>query len=263
MNSLIRGIKGPFKGLGYLMNNPRLLLYVIIPFSITLTVYALVFYFMFRFGDEVMEWVTGTILWTPSQDEGILGAISNWLWEAARWLIVGMLYIASIILALLIFTTTANLIASPFYDILSEKIEEKLTGKNLPPFNLKAFIRHSIKLVLTMAKRYLLLIILIIFSLVLQFIPVFGSLASFFIAAFFAMDEYFDYPFGRYEVPVATRYKFFLKNFFHILGFGAAAVGFLLIPLVGLIVIPGNVVYATMVYVNEFARSDNKPIENK
>ena len=125
---------------------------------------------------------------------------------------------------------------------------------------MREFVRSSIVLLASMAKRYLLLVLLILFSLLLQLIPIFGSLAAFLIASFIYVDEYFDYPMSRHEIPIGKRYKYFLKNFFHSLGFGGAAVGFLFIPLFGLIVIPGNVVYATISFVEDYKPKylDNK-----
>ena len=263
MKSLIKGLRGPFTGLKYLFDHPKLFVYVIIPFSITILIYAGLFYLMFHFGGNVMAWVTDTVLWEPSKDAGFWGSVSQWFFEALRWIIVVLLYVIMIILALLVFTTTANLVAAPFYDILSEKIEESLTGREFPPFNLRVFWRHTLRLLLTMSKRYAVLIVLIVFSIILQLIPVFGSLAGFLIAAFFALDEYFDYPFARWDIPVSARYRYFRKNFAHMLGFGAMAVGFLLIPVLGLIVIPGNVIYATMVFVEDFQKQQETLEEKK
>ena len=97
-----------------LIKQPGLRLFVIAPLIINI----LVFYYMVTASYSLFGgWMTSLMEWLPS-----------WL-SFLEWLFWPLYAIAIIMVLAYCFVAVANLIGSPFYGLLSEKVEQQLTGE--------------------------------------------------------------------------------------------------------------------------------------
>src|SRR5687768_10046581 len=76
------------------------------------------------------------VVWVASHVPSWLETIVSWILRIVVILGVGMA-------AMVIFVAVAGMIAGPFNEMLSEAVEEELTGKPGPPFALGAFLRDA------------------------------------------------------------------------------------------------------------------------
>src|SRR5262245_33789904 len=119
-------------GIHYLFNGFKLLKtpgikrYVLIPLIINIALFIGMFFIAKHYFIELNQWVLQ-----------LLPAWLQWL-GSILWIVFFMGFFLIIIYT---FVTLANIIASPFNSLLSEKIEYYLTGHTLPPQSMWASIK--------------------------------------------------------------------------------------------------------------------------
>lgn len=169
----------------------NLVRYLLIPVLLNIiVVVALVFS-----GMGIGDWINGIIERSVENMNG--------------WIHAGMIAIKIILpiifFALFIFIggTIVNILMSPIYTFLSEKTETILTGKEFP-FDMKQTIRdiwRAIRIAIRNTAKQLLLTVL---CLLLNFIPVVGSVASiiliFIINAYYFGYGFMDYTYERWRL---------------------------------------------------------------
>lgn len=175
------------------------------------------------------------------------------LWSATLWVadkIVQLLVILLSAIIMLVFVYAASfIIAAPFNDLLSERVELMLTGKDPPSFELKRFICDLLRTIKVESIKAALLIAIPISLLILNLIPLIGS--TLYIALTFAFGSwemgyaFAELPFGRKASSLDERMQFAKENKWKLIGFGAGYA----IPLFNLIFAAPMVVGGTILYV--------------
>ncbi|MBA3818459.1 MAG: EI24 domain-containing protein, partial [Deltaproteobacteria bacterium] len=131
MSELARGLRDVGRGLAFLNRHPRLWSYVVAPAIVTLIILVALVITVVRIADSL---VTKVSAWLPSAIAGV-----------GEWLVWGVVVIALAIGALLVFVAVAGIVAGPFCELLSEEVEQRLTGATGPKFSIVAFARGAVK----------------------------------------------------------------------------------------------------------------------
>ena len=143
------------------------------------------------------------------------------------------------------------IVAAPFNDALSERVETILTNEEPPPFTMKKFIGDMLRIIKIESIKAAILLAIPVLLFILNFIPVIGGPIYIFLTLVFgAWDVGFafaDLPMGRKVVPLRGRWEFAKKNKWALMGFGA---GFI-IPFFTLVFAAPMVVGGTLLYVEK------------
>jgi CysZ protein len=168
----------------------------------------------------------------------------------------------------LAFTTIGCLIAAPFNDALSERVEHLvLKHTNLEKFSFVRILRDAKDAFIVEAKKLSLIIFLQAMLLLLHLIPVVGNTAYFILAGTLTLVllafEYVDYPMSRKNMTFGTRKSFVTRNFAAMFGFGGAVSLTLMIPLLNFVCMPACVVGATLMYMESTGVPIDGPVHTR
>lgn len=240
MNNPIKGVNYLFKGFN-LIKQPGLRKYVILPLLINVLIFA-------GLGILAFGWLGGLV-------DQMMAGLPDWV-QWLDWLVWFVIYAASIVLMYFTFTAMANFISAPFNGVLAEAVEEKVTGidksDDAPWHQALTQIGPAIKEEITK------LIYFITRSLpffVLFFIPGINFIASalwMLFGTWLLALQYADYPLANQKVLFKDQRKLLAEKRLLVMGFGAAVMGGMMIPIVNLVIIPAAVAGATVMYLEHF-----------
>lgn len=168
-----------------------------------------------------------------------------------EFLLSTILVLSSILAGCYIFSTVATWIASPFYGILADCVEKKLTGKNanddtlLDVFkDIPRIVKREVRKQIFFLPRALLCLIIFIIPGVNLIFPVLWFLLT----AWMACIQYCDYAFDNHKITFEQMRKDLAANRLATFCFGAVIVLVLTIPIFNLIVPPAAVCAGTKYY---------------
>lgn len=231
-------------GIHYLFNGFKLITkpgvkrYVMIPLIINILLFIGLFFIAKHYFIELNQW--------------ILHLLPTWL----QWLnaILWLVFIIGFFLVIIYtFVTFANIIASPFNSLLSEKIEYYLTGHTLPPQSLWGSIKDITRVISRQFAiiAYSLPRAIVLF--ILFFIPILQLAAPFlwFIFSAWLMTlQYVDYPTDNHKIPFQdVRNQLFQKKELS-LSFGIGVLVLSFVPILNFIVMPAAVAGATQLWID-------------
>ncbi|MFA7553722.1 MAG: sulfate transporter CysZ [Spongiibacteraceae bacterium] len=229
-NYLIRGFK--------LITQPSLRLFVIIPLTINLLIFALLIGVTLN---QFSGWIDAAMAWVPS-----------WL-DFIRWILWPIAVVLILTVVMYSFSVIANFIASPFNGLLAEKTEELLTGQEVPGFETigkallsfpKSMGREVVKLVYYLPLALLVLIISFIVS------PI-APVLWFMLGAWMMAIQYCDYPADNHQRSFKLMKKAVQVQRLTSSGFGAGVMLGTMIPIINFIIMPAAVCGATAYWVDE------------
>ena len=239
-----------FAGIGYfwlglaLIRRPHIRTYVIVPLVINIT--------LFTGGLFFFAWGINHIL------DNLL---PEWLWWL-RYLLWPFLAAASLIIVFYSFSIVANLIASPFNGLLSEAVEQHLTGETKQvPFSWNTLYSEVFRTIGGELRKLLYFALWALPCLVLFLIPGINIIAVplwFLFGAWMMAIEYIDCPLGNHGLPFPA-----VKQQLHAqrklaFGFGTAVMLMTMIPIVNFLVMPASVAAATALYLDRLAPNLNR-----
>ena len=197
--------------------------------------------------------------------------VSDWLnWliasvpDCLEWL-VWIIWLMFVLLALVIysftFTVFANLIGSPFYGIIAERVialERGLTDKT--PTSTRALLatawgsfRRELQIIAYMLPRTLGIALL---TVMISFVPIINIFAPLIAASWAAWSlalQYMDYPGDSDELSFTQVRQRAGKQRLLSLSFGLSALVAAAIPLVNLLLLPATVVGGTLLWCREYS----------
>ncbi len=239
IQSAVSGFSYPFRGVKMMATRPTLWPFVAIPIAINTFVYGIGFWFITsRFG----QWLNALI------NRG-----EEWYWAFLFYLLVIVLGGMLLVVAGYTFTIVGNLMLSPFNDLISERVERMHTGvSDDAPFNLSRVIAGAVRAFATAARRlglYLLgfLSLLLLLLIPGAGIPLYGVAVTIY-SMFFLAWEFFDYPMDRHFFDYGMKKSTAFGNLATFLGFGAGTWLLIIIPFLGLLMIPACVIGATLLF---------------
>ncbi len=216
--------------------------YVAIPLTINVLLFCGGIYLAYG---QTNSLITMLVDWLP----GWLDWLS-WL----AWLFFGLLML---VLVFYTFTLVANLVASPFNSLLSEKLEQKITG-NIPPSGgrLIETLRGISGAITSELKKFAYLITRAIPLVIFSFIPVVNIAAPplwFAFGAWMLALEYMDYPMGNHGFTFNELRMIVKKKRNLMLGFGSVITVMTMIPVLNFLAMPVAVAGATKLWVDVFS----------
>lgn len=231
------------RGAGYLAKGFTLIRskgirqYVIMPLTLNILLFGgLIWYGYASFGpmvDKVMSYIPGWLGFL----EGIL------------WLVI-VLFVA--IAVFFTFTPVANIVAAPFNAIMAEKIEEKLTGKDINSgVSLMTIIKDSI---LSQLGKLVYILLWSAGLLLISLIPVINFISPVLWVVFgswLLTLEYMDYPMGNHDLTFKQQKAKIKTRRGLALGFGGSVMAMTSIPVINFIVMPVAVAGATVMWVEQ------------
>ena len=236
---MLEGFEALGEGIRLVMR-PGLRRYVIVPVIIILVVYSLTLYGLVKvFTHWLDEWIA---------------LIPHWL-DWLGWILIPLITLTLIVIAFFTFTLMVNLLASPFYGFLVERVENELgmeganDQRSLGRQAWDGFIRELHKL------SYILPRMLILF--LLGWVPVVHLITPFLwlVFSFWSVAlEYLDYTMDVHEVSFKKMLKLLGKLPIKTLGFGFAVSVLLWIPIVNLIVMPAAVAAGVIMWRDSYGK---------
>ena len=237
-----RGFFSPFRSISFLRRRPRLLVYVLIPFLINLAVFTGAVYLgLDFFGSTVIEHIP--------QGEA-------WYWSVLYWFLWVIAVLLTAVLVFFSFTVVGNLVASPFNDLLSERTEQILTGKEADEaFSLRRFLGDMGKTLLMELKKMWVFVVAMLLILPLNLLPGLGSalytILAVMLTLFFLSVEYLSFIMVRKRQFFNEQRRFISGRKFLMLGFGCGVMVLLAIPFLQFFCIPLAVIAATRLWCDE------------
>lgn len=237
-----RAIGNCFKGFGLLFEK-GLWPFIFIPLIVWLLMWIGTLYGFFILADGLAEWMKGYFSFDSIPDAGHwlsfakpflvskLGLVLGWILKFIFWFISGT-FIKYVMLILL----------SPVFALLSEKAEEKLTGRSFP-FSFSQLLKDILRGVLISLRNMFLeyLFMFICFLLTLFFPPLFFVTAPFLLLVgwYFIGFSLIDYNCERHRLGVGESVRLIRNNKGYACGTGMVysfflAFGFLPLQIVGM-----------------------------
>jgi len=218
---LLRGIK--------LLTNPKLRLFILIPILINIVLYSVALALGYYYIDTLIaRFIPDSLQWLS-------------------WILWPLFFISFFVAGFFTFTVVANLIASPFYGILSAKTLAVISGKaQIVEQPVLSVIAAELKRVVYIMTRMLPLFVLF-------FIPVINIIASFALSLFGAWCvamEFMAYPLENEGLLFADQKRLLKSVWPGALSFGAVTMIGLTVPMLNIIIGPAAVIGSTM-YVHE------------
>ena len=233
-------------GAGYLfkgfkmLSQPGLRRFIVVPLTLNVVLFSLLIWQGFDWIDQAVAY---GLSWIP-----------EWL-SFLSWVMWPLLFLTMMIFVFYTFSIVANLIASPFNGLLSEKTE----GQFLPPAinspvgisGIIAIVPHSLgreasKLLYFLPRALVLLVLTLIPGVNVIAIPVWYLFSAWFLAI-----QYCDYPTDNHNISVPELRALLGKRRLCSLGFGSITLLFTMVPIINLVVIPAAVIGATLFWMEE------------
>lgn len=238
MNNFVIGLTYPFRCIKLFFRFPKIIGYSMIPMIINLIIYSAVFYYSYTF-------ITG------KSGELFRENISNKLLLEFISFVLGVFTLILVLfVCYFLFIIFGGLVSAPFNEKISKHIEEKVFGivseNNLPFFKDIAF---SLKAEL---KKLLFYFIIIIPIILVDFIPMIGSVITLVFGSGFSFYynalDYLDYPMTRRMVSFRKKLSTVNSNLMLSMGFGCSAFILTFLPVINVLLNPVLVTAGTSLF---------------
>jgi len=227
------------RGLGMIFQ-PGLRQFVMVPLAANILLFSLMGWGLFEL---ISDFYAAALLSVP-----------EWL-QFLTWVITPLLWLVGSLMTGYVSTLAVLLLTSPFHALLSERVEELVTGEPIPSSDSfgrallevpRAFLREVRKLLayLPVALGMLLLTIIPVLN-------AFAPLGWFLLGAWMMSLQFMDYPMDNHRLPFREVREACAAKRASTIGFGGTVAFFTGIPLVNLIVIPAAVIGATLLWCDE------------
>jgi len=204
--------------------------YFLFPLLLNLVLFAIGFYSISAWGDQLIEHLNEWM------------GIESWDFWGASVLAGSIKWLVWLILRLLFFLTYAYLggyliiiLLSPVFAFLSEKTENILTNRNTP-FNVRQFLKDIRRGVLLALRNLTIELLLTLALFILSFIPIVGyftTLILFLVSAYFYGFSFIDYTLERQRLDIQHSVRFIRSNKGLAIGNGFVFCLVLMIPFIG------------------------------
>jgi len=180
--------------------------------------------------------------------------LPDWL-SFLTWLIAPVLWLTGGLLTGYASTLLVLLITSPFHALLAEKVEERITGQQVPALEgIGAAIMEIPRGIGRELRKLLYYLPMALGVLVISFIPGLQALSPFFwfiLGAWMMSLQFIDYPMDNHRLPFNDVKEACASRRLSSLGFGAVVAFVASVPLLNFIVIPAAVIGATLMWCQE------------
>ena len=221
-------------------------LWCALPFAINVALFTLAIAVFVGWAYEPLVEVLRAALATGAPE-----AWYQWLWlgplRALGWLVQWLVILLVAVLVYFLFTTVGSVLASPFLDVLSQRVERIHTGSAAAQG--AGGVRGALHVLVEDAKRTIFFAMGVVLLLALGLVPGLqpvSALALLLYSALFLSLDYTAYLLDRREVPFRARRAWLWQNRRPLLGFGAAALGTFVVPGLNFLALPVLVTAGTL-----------------
>ena len=258
-----------FRGLGLVVEAARLLrrepslrLPALAPFLISAVALLAATAGIVAYAGDIHALVTGWLPWPEA------AAWYAWLWVAPLRLLVGalgvILFLLAAAVALAAAFLAASLVASPFHDVLSRRVERHVTGEvvDLAGGGLGGFFRDSVGVAFADLQRVSVFLVFQGTILLVGLVPggqIIAAPALVLVTIFFLPIEYGSYALDRRAFRFRAKLAWASAHRGVTLGFGAAGCLLCAVPIVNLAALPILVTAGTLLVVRSDASIATTP----
>jgi CysZ protein len=197
--------------------------------------------------------------WLSAAVEGWLPDFLDWL----KYLLWPLFFVSALLIVFFGFNLAINVVLAPFNGLLAEAVERHLTGcVRASPVGFMPLLAEIPRSLRSELHKLGYALVRAVPLLILLFIPLVNLLASVAWIAFGAWllaIEYADYPMGNHGLAFPAQRELLASRRWLSLGFGAAVMALLCIPILNFVVVPASVAGATAMWVREFASGAPAP----
>jgi CysZ protein len=221
MKNFIKGCRVPLASISFILKNPKLIKYLLLPFCMSSMVLVITFLLWQIFQQSIIDWM------------GISATgYFSWFVTIFMWFIYA-------IFSLYCFTIIGMIAATPFNDLLSRRV---LEIRGVTKFSEIGFIESSVKSLLEILKLTGLKCLLLLFA--TFFIPP----LAIFVLMFFIGWDYFDYPMNQKIQGLKKKALCLSSHKGVFIGFASIHTLLFMVPFAGLILMPIAVVGASLLF---------------
>jgi len=247
---LVKGINYLLRGVG-LATKPRIRRFVILPLIVNILLFSVAIYYSWIKFSELTMWLNN---WLPA-----------WL-EWLYWLLIPLFVALVGLVIFMTFALVANIISAPFNGLLSEAVENYLTGEALPKddapwYSIFTEIVKSIGLSIARLSYYAMWALILLIITAIPAVNLIAPILWFLFAAWMLCVDYSSVPMDNHKIKNKTQRKLLGKKRGLSFGFGSATVGGTMIPIVNFVIMPIAVIGATIMWVEQFKKIATKPVE--
>ena len=254
---VIAGATYPLKALLFLLKNPQLWGYVIVPLLVNLVIGVVLYVgllfpglngietLVLNLDTRIDTWVANLPQWLSYLD--ILAVVLGWL--------LRVILVASLLLIIgFLLLQFGVILGSPWYGQLSEKLEELRTGKPavVPPSSFTGVLQDIGRAILFELKKIALQLTIGLPLLLLNFIPSFGSIlftiCSISLAATIVGLDFLDAPLERRRLKFREKLKMLRLGLPATATFALVGSVLITIPFLNLLAIPVCVTAGTLLF---------------
>ncbi len=187
-----------------------------------------------------------------------ISAIMNWLPEwlsFLSWILWPLAVVLVLAIAMYSFSTIANLIAAPFNGLLAEKVEERISGREVQGREtiaaaIASFPRSIIREIRKLLYYAIFALLVLIFSFIPPVAP-FSGVLWFLLGAWMLSLEYCDYAMDNHGLSFAESKRRLRAARGSTLPFGLMVMAGTMIPIVNLVIMPAAVCGGTILWVEK------------
>ena len=232
LNYLMRGFK--------MLREPGIRLFVALPLLINIIIFAGLMTLCF---DYLGQGISAIMNWLP-----------EWL-SFLSWILWPLAVVLVLAIAMYSFSTIANLIAAPFNGLLAEKVEERISGREVQGREtIAAAIASFPRSIIREIRKLLYYAIFALLVLILSFIPPiapFSGVLWFLLGAWMLSLEYCDYAMDNHGLSFAESKRRLRAARGSTLPFGLMVMAGTMIPIVNLVIMPAAVCGGTILWVEK------------
>ena len=236
MQHLTDGAHYLFRGL-ILIHHPGIRLYALIPLLVNIAFF-------------LGLWLLG-MEWLENAQDTLAAYLPAWI----IWLLFPLYFLAFWVVVIFTFVLGLNVFAAPFNGLLAEAVERHLTGKPPQPFrwrcllaNISYSLRFEWQRLSYFLPRALGLSLLSLVPGINLGVPLLWIVLGIWMLGL----GYLSYPMGNHGMDFAAHLSSIRSQRWLSLGFGAAIMGALFIPVINLLIVPSAVAGATTLWVERF-----------
>jgi len=243
VKGFLHGFGYPFRAVRFLWRHPRLLVLIVIPAGLNFFLLALV--------------VIGALVWGPDLTALIWSRpVVDSLWSGLLlilWAILSVLLLFLLLtLGFVVIYALAGILATPFTDYLSEKVEEIQLGPRKTGFQWRVFLGDIWLSVSHSLLNLVLYLALLAPLLLLNLIPVAGNIlfltGSSTLTVFFLARDLLDGPLSRRRLGFRAKVRYIWRHRPLMAGLGAASALLLWVPLLNFLCLPVAMTGGTLLF---------------
>jgi CysZ protein len=236
MSSLGRGAADVGRALSFVRRHPRTWSLLVAPALVTVVLLVAIIAGAVWLAHPLVAWVGAHV---PSSLAGLVTGV------------LSVVEIAGLaVVALVVYVAVVGAIAGPFNELLSERVEELVTGAPTPRFSLGAFARGLALGIVHGVRRLAIALVGVAIVFALGFVPAIGPIAAaalaFWISARAAAYDSYDAVMSRRELSYRDKAAYLKRHRGRTVGLGATVAGMLLVPGLNLIALGLGAVGATL-----------------